>query len=203
MHQATIFVNPALPDEIGFAQGAGMPGDVRFYFKQANGLPYTDIVNLNPQLVMRPFTAYGAFGYDIDVNDVSGASGIATLPGSVMNDRFNIEVYTRDATFRPLDLLACGRIDLTGYGYMQSGPLAPATYSTGPMGPAGPQGPTGTPGAQGVEGMRGSRWYTGNGLPGMFIPDDRVAGDMYLDESNGDVYRWSSGSWRAFRGVGP
>ena len=203
MHQATIFVNPTLPDEIGFSQAAGMPGDVRFYFKQLDGLPYTAIVNLNPQLVMRPFTSGAIFGYDIDVNDVTGASGIATLPGSMMNDKFNIEVYTRDSEFRPQSMIACGRVDLTGYGYMAYGPLAPATYSTGPTGPAGPQGPSGTQGPQGADGMRGSRWYTGSGLPGMFIPDDRVDGDMYLDESNGDVYRWSSGSWRAFRGVGP
>src|SRR4029077_14564893 len=162
MHQATIFVNPTLPDEIGFAQAAGVPGDVRFYFKAPDGLPYVEIADLNPQLVMRPFTSSGAFGYDININDVTGASGIASILGSAMNDRFNIEVYTRDGVLRPLDLLACGRIDLTGYGYIKYGPLAPATYSTGPMGPAGPMGPRGE---QGVQGMRGSRWYTGPGVP--------------------------------------
>src|ERR1700750_3411666 len=107
MHQATIFVNPALPDEIGFAQAAGVPGDVRFYFKDPSGLPYTDIAGLNPQLVMRPFTSSGAFGYDIVVNDVPGASVIASIPASAMNDRFNIEVYTRNDQLQPQDLLAC------------------------------------------------------------------------------------------------
>jgi hypothetical protein len=197
MHQATIFVNPTLPDEIGFAQAAGTPGDVRFYFKAANGLPYVEIANLNPQLVMRPFTSSGAFGYDIAINDVTGASGIATIPGSAMNDRFNIEVYTRDDELRPLDLLACGRIDLTGYGYAIYGPLAPATYSTGPAGPAGPMGPRGV---QGEQGVRGSRWYTGVGMPAA-VPDARMEGDMYLDESNGDVWRWSAGTWTAFKGT--
>ena len=57
MHTSTIYVNPTLPDEIGFAQAAGTPGDVRFYFKSPNGLPYVEIANLNPQLVMRPFTS--------------------------------------------------------------------------------------------------------------------------------------------------
>jgi hypothetical protein len=198
MHQATIFVNPTLPDEIGFAQAAGVPGDVRFYFKSPDGLPYVEIADLNPQLVMRPFTSSGAFGYDIIVNDVTGASGIATIPGSAMNDRFNIEVYTRDVEDRPLDLLACGRIDLTGYGYIKYGPLSPATYSTGPMGPAGPQGPRGI---QGEQGVRGSRWYTGVGVP-ITVPDVRMEGDMYLNESNGDVWRWSEGSWTAFKGTG-
>jgi hypothetical protein len=197
MHQATIFVNPTLPDEIGFAQAAGVPGDVRFYFKAPDGLPYVEIADLNPQLVMRPFTSSGAFGYDIDINDVTGASGIATIPGSVMNDRFNIEVYTRDSEDRPLDLLACGRIDLTGYGYIKYGPLSPATYSTGPIGPTGPMGPRGI---QGEQGVRGSRWFTGPGAP-VNVPDARIEGDMWLDETTGDVWRWSSGTWTTFKGT--
>jgi len=200
MHQATIYVNPTLPDDIGFAQAAGVPGDVRFYFKALSGLPYTEIANLNPQLVLRPFTASGIYGYDITVNDVTGASGIATIPASVMNDRFNIEVYTRNDLLQPQDLLACGRIDLTGYGYTVYGPLAPASYSAGPSGPAGPQGPRGVQGDIGAPGLRGSRWYTGAGTP-VTVPDSRIEGDMWLDETTGDVWRWSGGSWSAFRGT--
>jgi hypothetical protein len=172
---------------------------VRFYFKGLDGMPYTDIAGLNPQLVMRPFTDSGIYGYDIAVNDVTGASGIATLPASTMNDRFNIEVYTRNAQLQPQDMIACGRIDLTGYGYMQYGPLAPASYSTGPVGPAGPMGPRGV---QGDPGVRGSRWYTGAGAPGV-VPDTRIEGDMWLNETNGDVWRWSDVSgWTAFKGTG-
>jgi hypothetical protein len=33
------------------------------------------------------------------------------------------------------------------------------------------------------------------------VPDPRVTGDMYLDESNGDVYRWDGATWTAFKGV--
>jgi hypothetical protein len=199
MHTATIYVNPTLPDQIGFAQAAGVPGDVRFYFKGLDGMPYADIVGLNPQLVMRPFTANSIYGYDIAIIDVSGASGIATLPASVMNDKFNIEVYTRNDQLQPQDMIACGRIDLTGYGYMVYSPLAPASYSVGPAGATGPQGAPGTAGAPGV---RGSRWYTGAGAPGT-LPDVRVEGDMYLDENNGDVWRWDSATatWLAFKGV--
>ena len=101
MHQATIYVNPTMPDQIGFAQGAGLPGDVRFNFKLPTGFPYTAISSLNPQLVLRPFSRYGAFGYDIVVDDVTGASGLATIPGSVMNDRFSVEVYTRNDQGQP------------------------------------------------------------------------------------------------------
>jgi hypothetical protein len=198
MHTATIYVNPTLPDEIGFAQAAGMPGDVRFYFKGLDGTPYADIATLNPQLVMRPFTSSCIYGYDIDVHDVSGASGIAVLPASMMNDKFNIEVYTRNDQLQPQDMIACGRIDLTGYGYMIYSPLAPASYSVGPTGPAGPIGPRGV---QGDQGLRGSRWYTGAGPPGA-VPDARIEGDMWLDETTGDVWRWSDLSgWTAFKGV--
>lgn len=197
MHQSTIYVNPAYPDEIGFAQAAGTPGDVRFFFKSPDGLPYSDIADLNPQLVMRPFTCGSIYGYDIIVDDITGAAGTATIPASVMNDKFNIEVYTRNTQGQPQDILACGRIDLTGYGYAVYGPLAPASYSTGPVGPAGPMGPRGM---QGDQGVRGSRWYTGAGPPGI-IPDVRIEGDMYLDESNGDVWRWDSGVWTAFKGI--
>src|SRR4029077_3330216 len=103
MHQATIFVNPTLPDEIGFAQAAGVPGDVRFYFKAPNGLPYVEIADLNPQLVLRPLTSASLSGSDIAINDAVGASGIATLPATVMNDRFSIEVYTRNDQLQPQD----------------------------------------------------------------------------------------------------
>jgi hypothetical protein len=202
MHTSTIYVNPTMPDNVGFAQAMGTPGDVRFYFKSPDGLPYSEIANLNPQLVMRPFTLGGIFGYDIDIHDVSGASGIATVPASVMNDRFNIEIYTRNDLLQPQDMLACGRVDLTGYGYAAYGPLAPASYSIGPAGPAGPMGPRGVAGMDGAEGMRGSRWYVGVGPPTV-VPDQRIEGDMYLDETNGDVWRWDSthSTWLAFKGV--
>lgn len=198
MHQATIYVNPTLPDEIGFAQAAGTPGDVRFYFKALSGLPYSAIANLNPQLVLRPFTSNSINGYDIDVDDVTAASGLAVIPASVMNDRFNIEVYTRNDQGQPQDMIACGRIDLTGYGYAVYGPLAPASYSSGPAGPAGAPGAVGPAGAAGV---RGSRWYTGAGAPAA-VPDTRIEGDMWLDESSGDVWRWSAGTWTTFTGTG-
>ena len=202
MHTATIYVNPTLPDQIGFAQAAGVPGDVRFYFKALNGLPYAAISGLNPQLVLRPFTSNGIYGYDIAVDDVTGASGLATLPASTMNDRFDIEVYTRNDQLQPVDMLACGRIDLTGYGYTAYGPLAPASYSTGPAGPAGPAGADGTPGPAGDPGVRGSRWYTGAGAPAV-VPDVRVDGDMWLDENTGDVWRWNAGTmtWTVFKGT--
>jgi len=199
MHTATIYMNPVEPAAIGFATAAGLPGDVRFTFKSQAGMPYPGVADLNPQLVMRPFTTYGAFGYDIVIDDPDGASGLASIPAPVLNDRFNVEVYTRNIDLQPLDLIAVGRIDLKGYGYGLAGPLGPMSYPVGPSGPAGERGPTGAEGPIGPEGMRGSRWYTGVGDP--TLPDyDRVMGDMYLDESNGAVWRWDGVSWSAFHG---
>ena len=106
MHQAIIYIDPTGPAPIGFAQGAGTPGDIRFDFKTQGNLAYPDIASLFPQLVMRPFTRPEIHAYDIEINDPTGASGIATVPGIVMNDRFSLEVYSRTSTGQPLRMLA-------------------------------------------------------------------------------------------------
>ena len=49
--------------------------------------------------------------------------------------------------------------------------------------------------------MRGSRWYTGTGAHGV-VPDFSIEGDMYLEENNGDVWRWADGTWTTFTGIG-
>jgi hypothetical protein len=202
MHQAVIHIDPVGPVPVGFSQAAGMPGDIKFDFKTQGNLAYPNIADLYPQLVLRPFTKSVAHAYDIEINDPVGASGIATIPGTVMNDRFSVEVYARNSLGQPQRLLASGRVSLNGYAYVSSGPLGPASYPVGPSGPAGPVGATGAPGVSGSPGMRGSRWYTGVGPPGIAVPDDRVEGDMWLDESNGDVWRWTAAAgWSAFRGV--
>lgn len=62
----------------------------------------------------------------------------------------------------------------------------------GPQGSQGIQGPQGDPGPQGnpgSPGTRGSQWYTGTGAPGTI--SGAIAGDKYLDVSNGDVYTLS------------
>jgi hypothetical protein len=161
-------------------------------------MAYPNIAALYPQLVLRPFTQPYVHAYDIEINDPTGASGIATVPGVVMNDRFNVEVYTRNSIGNPQRMLAHGRVDLTGYAYVSSGPLGPASYPTGPAGPAGLKGETGAQGPTGEQGLRGSRWYSGAGAPGIGVPDDRVPGDMYLDETTADVWRWDGAAWRGY-----
>ncbi len=202
MHQAIIHIDPTGPAPVGFSQAAGTPGDIRFDFKTQTNLAYPGIVDLYPQLVLRPFTQPYVHAYDIVINDPTGASGIATVPGVVMNDRFSVEVYSRNSIGNPQRMLACGKVDLTGTAYRSSGPLGPASYPTGPAGPAGPVGATGPEGPVGEPGVRGSRWYTTSGPPSASVPaGGRVVGDMDLDESTGDVYRWDGGTWTAFKGV--
>ena len=40
---------------------------------------------------------------------------------------------------------------------------------------------------------RGSVWFTGSGFP--TDPGGLLVGDMYLDDSNGDVYRFNGSMW--------
>jgi hypothetical protein len=194
MHHAIIYIDPVSPAPIGWSQAAGLPGDIRVDFKTQANLAYPNVGDLYPQLILRPFTRYGVLAYDIEINDPTGASGIAKVPGVEMNDRFNVEVYSRTDQGSPLRMLAHGRVDMTGYAYDRLGALGPATYPEGPAGPVGAVGPVGP---QGQQGTRGSRWYTGAGDP-VAVPDTRVLGDMYLDENSGAVWRWDGIAWMGF-----
>jgi hypothetical protein len=196
MHQAVIYIEPVGVAPIGWSQAAGTPGDIKVDFKTQANLAYPNIASLYPQIVLKPFTQPYVYAYDIVINDPTGASGIATVPGVTMNDRFGVEVYTRNSSGAPQRMIARGRVDLTGDGYRSTGPLGPASYPTGPAGPAGPVGASGAPGAPGDPGVRGSRWYTGAGAPSL-PSTGRVDGDMWLDETTGDVWRWDDGtrSW--------
>src|SRR4029077_7142741 len=95
MPHPTIYFDPTGPAPIGFAQAAGLPGDIRFNFKTPGNLPLLEIAGLSPQLVLRPFTQPFIHAYDIVIDDPTGAAGLAQIPGPVMNDRFSVEVYTR------------------------------------------------------------------------------------------------------------
>lgn len=63
----------------------------------------------------------------------------------------------------------------------------PATRDVGSG--VGPPGPPGTPGAPGAP---GAVWYAGAGAPS---GGTGINGDFYLNETNGDVYTKSLGSW--------
>ncbi|NDG76143.1 MAG: collagen-like protein, partial [Synechococcaceae bacterium WB8_1B_136] len=50
----------------------------------------------------------------------------------------------------------------------------------------GPQGLQGVEGPAGPQGNRGTGWFTGSGAP-TTVPGS-VPGDLYLDQTSGDVY---------------
>lgn len=59
----------------------------------------------------------------------------------------------------------------------------------GVQGVTGLKGDTGAAGAPGDPGVRGSKWYVGAGAPGAIAGS--MAGDMYLDTTDGSVYQLS------------
>ncbi len=75
-----------------------------------------------------------------------------------------------------------------------------AAGAEGPVGPRGPEGPPGERGEMGAPGRDGSAWFTGDGPP---PPTLGKPGDLYLDQTSGDVHR-NDGSWRRVASlVGP
>ena len=198
MHQAVIYIDPKGAAPVGFTQAAGMPGDIRVDFKTQGNLAYPGIADLYPQLVLRPFTRPDIHAYDIEINDPTGASGIATVPGYVMNDRFNVEVYARNSIGQPQRMLACGRVDLTGYAYVRLGPARTCQLPTGRR-PCGPHWCDRRAGAHRRAGhARIALVHAAQGLPASRPPGDRVPGDMYLDETTADVWRWDGAAWRGY-----
>lgn len=57
----------------------------------------------------------------------------------------------------------------------------------GEQGSAGAKGDRGDKGDTGATGQRGSKWYSGSGAPGTIAGS--IAGDMYLDITDGGVYQ--------------
>ena len=66
--------------------------------------------------------------------------------------------------------------------------------TTGPPGPPGAPG-VGIQGEPGQPGKRGSQWTSGVGEPSIPPPLDTLAGDMYLDETTGDVWQYNGVDW--------
>lgn len=62
----------------------------------------------------------------------------------------------------------------------------------GPEGPQGPQGVQGPAGSSGSPGAAGAKWWNGAGAPSN---GTGVAGDYYLNTTNGDVYEKVGSSW--------
>lgn len=190
-----IDLNPVEPARLGFRHARGTPFSALFLFREqgvnANQVATAAALPASPQMIFLPHYDTGAWPYDLTVVDPTGGTARVEVPGSFFQDRsgYTVELYTRDADGHPTGLVARGTMKLTGGAYTYQGPLGPMTLPTGPIGLTGPPGAQGPVGAQGV---RGGSWTTGTGNP---TAPGGVDGDMYLNSSNGDVWRWSGGTW--------
>ena len=74
------------------------------------------------------------------------------------------------------------------------GPKAGGAWPAGKsiVGPQGPQGDPGPQGPPGADGADGAEWFSGSGAPAGALGDD---GDFYLDDTTGDLYAKSGGTW--------
>lgn len=75
--------------------------------------------------------------------------------------------------------------------------VANITGPQGPSGATGAAGATGPAGANGTNGTDGATWITGTGSPVGY----GVNSDLYLDISNGDVYKKTAGSWNLITNI--
>lgn len=133
-----------------------------------------------------------------------GPQGIQGIAGPAGEDGAGIEIAGSVATYAELPTgLGPGDegdgylVEADGKLYIWSGTAWSAGVEfRGPAGPAGPQGETGPAGgegvqgpagAQGPQGPRGTAWFTGTGAPTSIVGSQ--ANDLYLDLSDGTVYR--------------
>jgi hypothetical protein len=176
----------------------GIDLDLRVTMRRQNGSPIDPTL---AQFVLLPRSQGGVYPYDMTAADVSQGIASVSVPGTSLTDRsgYGIELYARAPNAgdpaKPVSLAARGTLRTEGSAYSSSGPMNMINIPvvTGPPGAAGAQGPVGPGGSPGAAGQRGSMWFTGSGAPGVISGSQ--TGDMYLDENNGDVYRYANGVW--------
>lgn len=199
--QRTIHLNPVEPALLSLRTPLGVDLTLDVTMRTQQNAP-VDPTSVLPQLALLPRSLGGVFGYDMAVQDAVNGIVRAKVPGSALVDRhgYTLEMYSRRTADNPADppvptgLIAKGVVVLEGNAYQQMGPFAPIAVPT-IVGPQGPKGDTGATGATGPTGQRGSIWTSGVGVP--VATGNELPGDMYLDESNGDVYRYEEGvGWR-------
>jgi hypothetical protein len=187
----TIFLSDIEPAPLSIRHPLGINLDLLLTMKGQNGAP-VDPTPLYPQFVLLPRSNGGTYPYDMTVTDAANGISRAQVPGTALTDRsgYNIELYLRAANEVPGDpplpvsLAATGVLVTQGAAYTSQGPLGLINIPV-VTGPQGPIGETGT---------RGSVWTTGSGAP--TATGNELAGDMYLDEANGDVWRYDGAVWQ-------
>jgi hypothetical protein len=203
--QQIITLNRFEPARIGWRQARGMPLDCDFVFN-SDDTPSPTALAIDtqyPQLVFRAKSDTSMSAYDLQIVDAISGRAHLDVPGVFFSDKrgYLAELYFRNSQGQPTRLAANGEMVLSpGGAYQTIGPLFAASLPTGPQGPAGPAGAPGAastvPGPVGPSGQRGSMWFTGVGPPPGGTTD-YVTGDMWLDQSNGDTWRFDSslGAW--------
>lgn len=197
MMNRTVILNPIEPAPLSLRLplGVALDLDLTFVNQQA---ALVDPNTLMPQLALLPRSRGGLFAYPVETTSSEGGTGNVKVPSTVLVDRsgYTLELYSRRAAENPDDppvatgLIAKGVVALEGEAFQSWGPLG--TINTPVVvGPPGPVGPQGEQGIQGDTGLRGSLWTSGEGPP---VPTGfELTGDMYLDETTGDVYRFEAG----------
>ena len=189
----TIVVTGIEPAPLSLRWPLGINLDLKVKMIRQNG---TAIDPTHSQFVLLPRSKGGAYPHDMEAFDVPGGIASIEIPGLFLQDPlgYNIELYTRRENspitdpLIPTGLAAKGVLVTEGSAYTQNGPLAMINIPviTGPPGPPGEQG------------VRGSVWTTGSGDPTM--QGNEQTGDMYLNEFNGDVWRYDGGAAMWVRG---
>lgn len=189
MLNRVIVINPIEPALLSIRSPLGIALDLGLTFQKQDGSP-VDPDTLKPQIALMPRSSFGVWPFD--VTTASSEQGLAnvSVPGNVLMDPagYSIELYARRTADNPANppvptsMLAKGVLRTEGLAYQQFGPLEMINVPTivGPPGPAGPPGEAG---------QRGSMWFTGDGDP--TETGGKIDGDMYLNNLNGDVWRFN------------
>jgi len=202
MTSAVINLNPVEPAPLSIRHPLGTTLDLSLSFHdQQDGV--VDPTPLYPQLALMPRSRGGMYAYAMETSPTEAS---VTIPGAALLDPsgYSIELYQRQENEVPGDppvpvaLMATGVLALQGRAYIRMGPLGQIEVPviTGPQGPVGPQGIQGIPGEPGEpgeDGQRGAVWTTGPSTP--IVLGGEIDGDMYLNETNGDVWRFEAGAW--------
>ena len=194
----TIFVNDIEPAPLSIRHPLGVNLDLNLTMLMQNGSPAQ--LAVEPQFVLLPRSKGGVRPYDMTIIDAVNGNTRIQIPGFDLNDvsGYGIELYTREANAVeggppvPTGLAAKGTLATQGSAYAIDAPLSIINM---PMvvGPPGPEGLVGPQGEIGATGQRGSVWTTGSGAP--TSTENILPGDMYLDEANGDVWRYDGAVW--------
>lgn len=199
-----IIVNDYEPVNLSVRALKGVALDLRVRMIDLANAPIDPTARF-PQLVLFPRAGGGVRPYDMEPYDAVNGVSVARIPGSDLQDArgYNLELYLREANPVPEDpelpsqLAATGEVVLRGGAHSHVGPMSNINIPVvvGPPGPAGEQGEQGDTGAPGAPGQRGATWFTGTGDPSI-TGIELVPGDMYLDNSNGSVWRWEGDVWK-------